>query len=460
MGNLIKDTIETPEVKSALVPTLPKARGKTFLVYDDGLYVDHAVKLAEQGNEVIYCIPSLTTSQFKDSAPGMGMEGLRISSNFFEEVDKADVIMFPQIDAGDLTDYLRKMGYTVYGAGLKGEDMENDRFAMRKLQFELGLPTQKTILVHGIDGIRKFLKGELKKGDFEYIEGQEGIREFINSGGNVFCKLNKFRNDIESFCIKDLKSVETILDYIETSLGPFKNSYNFMLEEVKEGVEIGFDLFFNGTKFLEPYLWGYEKKSAYIGVYTDKLPKPLKILADALTPYLQSINYRGAISTECFVGEDGLPYLIDVTSRYPFPLSLAYTESIKNYSDVILNIALGNDIPLDVEKRFCACIPLKSNYSLEHWAKIDLKPEFRQFIKLSMAAKKDGNYYTVGGMDPMAVVASPISIGDSVEDVINKLIENVEGVNAHQLQKGNIGDIYGLEGEIEEGEKVGLNFKP
>ena len=59
----------------------------------------------------------------------------------------------------------------------------------------------------------------------------------------------------------------------------------------------------------------------------------------------------------------------------------------------------------------------------------------------------------------MEVVATPIACEKTIDEVVNKLNELVPQVCAHQLQKGNMGDVYELEEEILEGEKLGLLFK-
>ena len=45
-----------------------------------------------------------------------------------------------------------------------------------------------------------------------------------------------------------------------------------------------------------------------------------------------------------------------------------------------------------------------------------------------------------------------------VKEVIDKLESLLPEVEAHQLQKGNMGDIFDIQSEIEEGEKLGLKF--
>ena len=433
-----------------------KAEGKTFLLYDFGLYVEHAARLARDGNKVKYFVESSTAFPvFSNYAPGKGIPGIEKVDEFFEHVDGADVIMFPDVDSGDMCDFLKGSGYTVYGGGDAGDDMENDRFAMKQLQFDLGLPTQKVIMVKGIEMVKKYLREGLSSGEYEQVKGQTDLDKFLKQKGNVFVKLNKYRGDMETFYAKDYESVSTILDYIDVSFGPFKDIYDFVIEECKEGVEVGFDCFFNGKEFLKPYLWGYEKHSAYIGVYSEEIPAPMKRVMNILAPYLEKINYKGAFSVEMMIDKDNQPYLIDITSRFPNPLSLIYTESIMNYSDVIYNIALGNSVRLEIKDKYVGCIPLKSNYALDHYIQVDIPPEIKDDVKLSMGCQYKGKYFGVKGME---VVATPIACEKTIDEVVSKLNELVPQVCAHQLQKGNMGDIYDITETIETGEKLGLKF--
>jgi len=411
-----------------------------FLIYDFGLSTEHVVRLARDGGIVRYFTPYVKAfPQFEDFAPGLGLEGIEKSENFFEDVDWADVIMFPDIGAGDLCDYLKRKGYLVYGAGLRGENLENHRFETRKLQKELGLPTQGTVPLAGIQKVREFLQSSTAK----------------NKTG-WYIKLDKFRGDIESFYAKNYESVETILDDIEVALGPFKEAYLFIAEEKIEGIEPGFDLFFNGTEFLQPYLWGYEYHSGYIGVYTKELPEPLRFVAQKLAPYLQSIDYRGAISVEMIITETGKPYVIDITARFPYPLSAVYTESINNYSQVIHNIALGNKIDLDVNCKYVGCLPLESGYADKHWLKLNFDPKLRNRIKLRMGAAIGNKFYAVKGFSNVVVL---ISLGNAVNEIKKELLALIKQVEAHGLEQEEIaGGFYKIEKIIQEGTKYGLNF--
>lgn len=411
-------------------------------MYDYGLSVEHAVRLAKD-NELRYFTPyvkAMSDCQFEDYAPGLGMEGITKSEDFFEDVDWADLIMFCDVGAGDLCDFLKRKGYLVYGAGFRGENLENKRWETRQLQKQIGLPTQRTIyLKDGIKQVREFLKSDKSK-----------------NGKGWFIKLDKFRGDIESFYAKDFESVETILDNIEVALGPFKDAYPFMAEEKLDGMEPGFDLFFNGKEFLKPYLWGYEyAKACYIGVYCDELPRPLRLVAEKLTPILRKYDYHGAISVETIVDDKGRPFLIDVTARFPFPLSSLYTEVIENYSEVIEGIARGNSVEIKTKHKYVGAFPLETPFAKEHWTKLNFDKKYKENIKLRIGVAVNGNYYGVRGYPEVATI---VAGGQTVQEVIDQIVNLADKVDAHQLCKdtGGLNKIMEL---IRKGQKVGLTFK-
>jgi phosphoribosylamine-glycine ligase len=434
-----------------------------YLIYDFGEASEHAVKLARDGNSVRYFTPFAGVSpQFVNYSLGLGLEKIEKVKDFFDNIDWADVIMFPDVQAADLAGYLKHKGYNVFGSDSAGAKLEQTRFETRQLQYRLGIPTQKTIKVNGVEGIRKYLFGELQRGDFEFIEGQEGIREFLKQKGDVFIKLDRFRGDIESFYAKDYDSVEMILDKIEMDLGPFKDAYHFIIEEKLEGIEPGFDLFFNGTEFLKPYLWGYEyHKGVYIGIYTDEMPYPLRFIADKLAPYLKKINYRGALSIEAIIDKKGRPFLIDICARFPYPLSLIFTESLKNYSEIINGISQGiNPLKLDVAGKYIGCLPVKSAYYNKYWEKLSFDPKLRignPSIKLQENAFINGNYYSVKGAND--IVATFVSYGDTIDEVVNKLYDISEKFDCHGLNSVAKGELEKIQKEvIREGNKKGLTF--
>ena len=226
-----------------------------------------------------------------------------------------------------------------------------------------------------------------------------------------------------------------------------------------DGLEPGFDCFFSPSQgFVKPYLWGWESAHAYIGVVSDSLPEPLSLIADKLAPYLASIDYRGAISTEALITKDGTPYVIDYTCRMPFPLSLAYTELYSNYSDIILSVAQDKKITAKTTAPFVACLPLSSEYAKDNWLQINIDPKQRRWIKTLDSCMAAGDIFSVRG--PTNIV-NLVAVGDSVPDLSKRISGLLDHVHAHGLEgKAALGSLQNIEGIISEGEKAGLKFRP
>jgi len=406
-----------------------------ILVYDFGLALEHALRLARDGHNVTYFTPwARGFPRFEDYAPGLGYEdvGLKKTLYFFEEIPKNDLIVFFDVGAGDLCQFLRQnLDIPVYGAG-EGEKLENHRILMRRLQKKIGLPTQYTVEIKGIPMLRKYLE----------------------RNPNKFVKLDIFRGDVESFYAKTYDDVELYLDEIEVALGPFNEIYEFMVEDFIEGIEPGFDLFFNGKDWVKPYLWGVEQnKSCYVGKYVDTLPEPLQLIADKLKPILQKIDYRGALSTEVRVDKNKTPYLIDVCARLPFPLSAVYTESIRNYSEVIYKVAKSEDVKLDVAGKYVVAVPLSTKHADTHWVKLIFDEKYKKFIKTRISAKVDGNYYAVKGMDTVFVL---VAVGDDYHKLIKIMEALVEKVDAFGLNTDTISGLYKIDEVLQKYDKYGM----
>ena len=403
-----------------------------FLAWGYGQDVEHVARLARDGNEIRYFTPFAGSSiKFENYAPGLGFEKIDKIQYFFDSIDWADCITFFEIGAGDLASYLRRTTkIPVFGAG-QAEKLENHREQMRQIQKDIGLPTQHTAIVTGVDNLRKYLK----------------------THPNQVVKLDIFRGDCESFIVKNYDRMEIFIDEIEVAFGPFNEQYQFMVEDIIEGVEPGFDVFFNGKDYIKPYLWGFQvNESIYFGKYVNELPQPLQLVADKLKPMLQKYDYRGALSTEIRITKEGKPYLIDLTTRYPYPLSLIYTESIANYSEVIYKVAKGELVTIKPTGEYVGSLPMRAPHAEKHWVRMDFKGDINN-IKTRMAAKMNGIYYGIKGMPE---VVCCIAIKNSLSQVMESLKETAHNIDVYSLDKDVIGSMEEGNHIIDEMNKYGL----
>jgi len=406
-----------------------------FLIYDYGLSLEHAVRIAKDGNLVRYFTPyAKAFPQFEDFVPGIGLEGIEKVKHFFDEIDWADVIMFPDIGADDLCAYLRKTtNKPVYGAG-KGEILENNRFYARQIQQKIGLPTQRTERVKGITQLKERLKG----------------------AKNKYVKLDIFRGDIDSFYVRNYGDAEQIYKKIDYIFGPFSEEYHFIIEDEVKGLEPGLDLFFNGNEFLKPYLYGYEHdKACYIGIYTNELPAVFQPIIEKLTPVLREFDYRGAISIEAKIPNPNEAYIIDYCCRFPFPLSAVYTGVLENYSDIIYNIANKKFIELEPKAKYVACLPLSSSVAEKDWVKLIFDEKLREKVKFRVACKVKNSYYGVKGHSWVYVL---ITWGENISQMIEELSKLADRVDAVGIEKDVVGGLNLIKEDIKKGEKFGLTF--
>jgi len=406
-----------------------------ILIWDTGLAVEHSNRLKRDGNDVKHFTfwSSEGFPKYKSYVVGKGI--VEKVLYFFEELKDADIVMFPDIGVGDLVDYLRKQGKTVFGAGM-GEILETRRYISKKIMGEYGILYPETTVAVGVSDLRKKLQG---------ME-------------NVFVKFDIFRGSAETFFVKNYDMVRLRLDNLELDFGPFAEDITFLIEKKMEGPEAGFDLFFNGKDFLKPYMYGYEVKGtgSYISVWKEEMPEPLKDVAEKIKPFLQEVDYRGAISTEGIV-VDGKMYLIDWCCRFFYPGSALYTEVIENYSEVISAVARGENVRIQNKTKYSGAVALESEFAKENWLAMVWDEKYNNKIKVRTAVQRDGIYYAVPGFTSVLVV---IGWGDSVEEVKQDIRNTVENANivADMISK-ETGGLDIVEKVIEEGiEKEGIDF--
>ena len=405
---------------------------RSFLIWDVSASVDHARKLADDGNTVYYYTEwTDPTPKFMRYASGLGYEGVVKVKNFYKFVDKVDCICFFYIGRGDLCSWLRGRGYTCFGAG-RGERLERDRAWAKDVQKKIGLPTQDYKIIKGIDNVIKYVK----KSPGKYI------------------KLNIWRGDQETFFAEDGEAAGTILNPMKMKLGPFSDTFEFIVEnEVPDVVvESGWDLFFNGIDYLKPYLWGFLSGGIYLGKYVDSMPKSLEKVADAIKPLLMGLDYRGAISVEVLMTKKRVPYVLDWTCRIPYPLGILYTHSLNNYSEVIWKIAKGENVDLDVKDKYVGAIDFTSTHALQNWVKVTYPPKLSDQIRIQGSKYMD-NEYVVPGYE---LIAEGVTCKGSIGSVLDDL----------KKLSGKVG-AFGYEPKIDEaslkevlssGESVGLKL--
>jgi hypothetical protein len=161
------------------------------------------------------------------------------------------------------------------------------------------------------------------------------------------------------------------------------------------------------------------------------------------------------MSTEERTKDGNKSYIIDFTARFPYSLSLTYTESIKNYSEVIWKVASGEEVTLEPAAKYVVCAPIESPHAEKSWLRLNFDEKLRHKIKLQQACKMGGHYYCVKGNRNGALI---MSTGDDYLKCIEDIKNTAEEVNAHELSRDGIMSLYGIVSDLKKLKKLGIKF--
>ena len=412
---------------------------KKALVYDLGLFTENALRLLRDCAEVKYFV-SWAEAAFAEPYRlkiGDGLDGLERVPTLWDHVDQADFILVPDTTCGDLVEFLKKHDYPVAGAGA-AEKIETDRWFGRAMQKRNGLPVQETVKIKGISALREFCKTHKR----------------------FYVKIdNAFRGVCESFKHDDWRASEGRIDYVSYKVGPYKEDVLFTCEELLPGIEPGIDAATWDGDMMFPCMAGYERKgSGYIGrVYQDEgqFPDPLMFIHEGFAPDFEKFKTRFFYSAEVKIDKDRVPYLLDPTIRLAAPgVAACQTEIIENYSEVVYGMATGERVDPIMKHKYCAAISIESGEASNGFVNIKFPRDLRQWVKLRMAIRHAGKYYSVPPFNSLGTV---ISLGDSIKEVVGLAKERLEEVKALGLST-DLSGLDSLQEDIETGRSYGITF--
>ncbi len=409
---------------------------KHALVYDLGLFTENALRLLRDFASVKYFVPwaEAFSEPFKQKIGDL--DDMERVPTFWDEVDQADLIFIPDTMCSDITEYLKAHDYPAAGAGA-AERIELDRWYGRQMQGKNDLPVQET----------------------HRVKGCTALEEFCKSHKDFYIKVdNSFRGISESFKHLDFKSSEGRIDYISYKVGPYKEDVVFICEELLPGIEPGLDgITFEG-ELLYPTMAGYERKgSGYIGrVYREQdFPEALRVIHEGFAPEFEKYKTRFFYSAEIKIDRDRVPYLLDPTIRLAAPgVAAIQCELIENYSEVVYGLAVGEKVLPKMAHKYAAAVSMESSEACKTFVNITFPKELRQWVKLRMAVKHKGDYYSVPPFDSLGAV---IGFGDSIKEAVDLVKERVKQVDALSLNT-DLGGLDELQKDIQEGKRYGINF--
>lgn len=413
-----------------------------FLVMDIGkLHVSTAKRLAEDGNEVFYYSPWYEAyPKFREFAPGVGVPGLRNVIDFGSVIDKADVVVFPDVGMGKFAHYLRKHGKKVFGAGL-GEVLEMNRKGCNEIYDKVGIARPKSWYVKGVDKAIELI---------DQLQSQK-METNQNADGKYFVKLDVWRGSGETFPVQSTEDAKIMFDTLKQSIGPFESQIDITIQQKIEGIECGADYFFDGEKFVMPGMWGFESGASYVG----KISSDLKIYEKDLNKiavFLKKTGYRGAFSFEAIFDGKRL-YWIDATTRFPMPLGMIYVNYAKDFGQLISDVANGNakDSQLP-EGKYLACMEVISDEGNDKWLPL-IGGNNTRFLRYMV---KDEKMYHVPGIQMLGAICGE---GDSMYAAQESAVKESENLSVFYatFNKNFVDDI--IEKYVDPMDEQGIVFE-
>lgn len=389
---------------------------KTVLVYDHGIYVSWAERLARDFGRCLYYSPWKVG--FPTSNPlmvGKGVPGVERVTDFWEVVDDVDLFMFPDVLDGDLQLHLRNMGKRVWGCG-KAEELELYRWEAKQYLKRIGLPVQPV----------------------ERIVGLQALRHFLMEHDDKAIKISLTRGDGETWIHHNYDLSETKLDSMEAQLGAKKLIQEFVVEDLIEAeLEVGYDGYCIDGRWPALCFYGAEIKDQCLidklVSYSD-LPEEVRMVNDALAPALAGYNFRGLFSTEIRIAKDGTPYLIDLTMRSPCPSGEIQQELITNWAEIMWHGADGTLIEPEAEQPWGAEVIIESSFADKHWQPIYYPPELSRWVKLFHHCRIGGNDYVVPQEAEMEEIGAVVGLGKDMEEACEQCCEHAEQLKGFKLE--------------------------
>lgn len=399
-------------------------KSKTFVVYDSGLMVSVAERLARDAGRVVYFCPWVTDLSCPDLADiGTGIPGVERAKYFWDIVGEFDpkdddvCFVFTGIGFGDVQEQLFRMGFPVWGSR-KGEEMEMFRDTMKQAQKRLGLAVNP----------------------YEVVTGIERLRFYLDAHPDTYVKVSEFRGITESFHAETYELVEARLDAMAAQLGPIrKRTQQFICEKsIPTKIETGGDHYVVDGQFTEKQIFGLEIKDCLYcltAVPQAKLPACIQELNTALAPMLKAYGYRGPFHSEIRVGEDGKNYFIDATCRTGSPPTETMLEWMTNFSETVWETAHGRLVEFETEKAYGVQICLISEQAPESWLAVSFPKEIARWVKLyNHAMNEDGLSYVVATDSKLKQIGYVVGLGDNIEEAAMTAAKHAKLVKADKLE--------------------------
>lgn len=276
-----------------------------------------------------------------------------VYNGFVEKVDKwedwtdwADVIIFDDVEFGEVADRLRKKGKFVIGGSAYTDKIEIDReFGQVELK-KYGVNILPSSNFTSYDEAISFIKGNPAR----YVFKPSGNTP---SGGKGLLFIGQEEDG------KDL------VELLEQNKNVWqKKAPTFILQKFVSGVEVAVGAYFNGKDFIYPINVNFEHKRVFpgdIGPFAGEMgtlsfwSEPNNLFRATLAkvlPALRESGYVGYIDVNCIVNGRGI-YPLEFTARFGYPTIFMHLEGIQmGAGEWLYRLAHGENFELRTKKGF------------------------------------------------------------------------------------------------------------
>lgn len=392
-----------------------------FLDMIGGNYLSQALILAPQFAKMYYHIPDYTPFKGPYNASiGTGYEQIEVLLSIWDQLEKFDLVIIPDIGLADYATHLKGLGKAVWGGSL--DYLENNRDQFYAIQERLDMNTV----------------------DFEVVKGFKNLRKMMTQKkyAGWFCKINLYRNVFETFKYENPNHSEPILDKIQKELGPLDDMI-FVMQAPIDGdvIEIGYDGFCINGQLPSYGLFGAEAKDAgFLCKFTsiDNMPKQIRQVNEQFSTALKAFKGSNFLSTEVRVDLDsGKGYYIDICARAGQPPSNLYLQMFSNWGSIIENGTQGILVEPEYTKKYGVEIILKSTWVNNNFLTVSFPEEYKDNIKLKGSFVRDGQTYVVPFRTAtnydLDAFGSVTVIGNDVQEIMKQALEIAQSIEGYDI---------------------------
>lgn len=389
----------------------------TVLVFDGGLNVELALRLARSFKRVLYqCSIESPYPKVHESVIGDGFDEIERIRDFWTQKDEIDGFIFPDCANAGLQRELACQGLRVWGSR-DGCEWELDRERFKKILKKVGLEV----------------------GPYSVVLGLSQLRDHLRDKEDKWIKISRWRGCRETWHWIDQATSGDELDLLAVCFGAVKEQISFIVEDaIETEIEWGYDGYFCGGEFPSLSAHGPEiKDSCYLAsvVQWDDLPEQVREINSALAPLLRDLDYANMWSAEVRITKEGTGYLTDPTTRFPWPASAAQMELYGNLPEIIWGGLTGVCIDPKPVAKFAAECLINHKGDESNWRKLVVPSNIRRWVKLSSVCQVDEGVYAFPPMShSFEAIGSVIGIGDTIEEALNHLKVNAEELSDQPVE--------------------------